>query len=94
MLLVQFTCIEPKLDLSTLDQSAYVDNVFSRLCADGYIDAVVVDCSSSRIEQDAIQEFDQGIFGSNHVHEEKERAEDSYSITSSDVFTIQYVWEV
>ena len=94
MLLVQFTCIEPKLDLSTLDQAIYVDNIFSSLCANGYIDAVVVDRpSGTKIEQDAIQEFDQGTFGSTHVHEEKERVEDSYSVISSDIFTIQYVWE-
>ena len=94
MLLVQFTCIEPKFDISALDQAAYVDNIFSSLCTDGYIDAVVVARpAGTKIEQEAVQELDQGIFYSSHVHEEKVQNGDSLIVTSSDVFMIQYIWE-
>ena len=94
MLLVKFTCIEPKLRISTLNQEAYVSNIFSSLCANGYIDAVVVYCSGrTEIEQDAVQEVEQGIFCSSHVHEEKAQNGDGLIVTSSDVFTIQYKWE-
>ena len=62
MLLVQFTCIAPKHSISTSKQAAYVNNIFSSLCNDGYIDAVVVDCpSGTKIEKDVVQELSQGI---------------------------------
>ena len=94
MLLVQFTCIEPKFNISVLNQAAYVDNIFSSLCTDGYIDAVVVERpTGTKIEQEAVQEFDKGIFCSSHVHEEKAQNGDGLIVTSSDVFTIQYIWE-
>ena len=94
MLLVQFTCIEPKLNTSDLNQASYVNNIFSSLCANGYIDAAVVYCSGGIVyEQDAVQEIAQGVFLSSHVHEEKIPTSDGLIVTSSDVFTIQYNWE-
>lgn len=91
MLLVSFNCIDPQQNIE--DYEEYVRNIFSSLSTDGYIDSIVVDCpDGSTINQDIVQEFDPGFFRTRHVHENRVYSGETYTVTSSSVFEIHYIW--